>query len=121
MSHRTRNRFLSGMLIGGFLGSIAGIMLAPYSGQRTREMMRHRGTEAASRALSVTGETREAAERAWERARSEAHGAINALRRVLLSKRGRTLNELETEDLMDAVDDAVEKLDGLERSFRDEP
>lgn len=42
-------RFLAGVIVGGALGAIAGILLAPQSGEETREMLNDASKEVAEK------------------------------------------------------------------------
>jgi gas vesicle protein len=44
-------RFIGGLLIGGALGAIVGLLIAPRSGEETRELIRDELTERANRSL----------------------------------------------------------------------
>ena len=46
----TASKFLCGFLIGGAVGAVAGILLAPKSGAETREMLRNSAKDAIQKA-----------------------------------------------------------------------
>ncbi len=46
----TATKFLCGFLIGGAVGAVAGILLAPKSGKETREMLKNSATDAMKKA-----------------------------------------------------------------------
>jgi gas vesicle protein len=65
-------RFLRGFLIGGFLGAVAGILLAPKSGKELRSDLKQKGSEALEEAKHVYGDTMGKAETVLEDARRRA-------------------------------------------------
>ena len=54
--------FFSGFLVGGLVGAAAALLLAPQSGEETREQIRQRGVELQGRAEDTLGEARAKAE-----------------------------------------------------------
>lgn len=46
----TATKFLAGFVIGGAVGALAGILLAPKSGAETREMLKNSATDAMKKA-----------------------------------------------------------------------
>ncbi len=51
--------FMTGLLIGGLAGFVAGILLAPKSGEETRAMIMDRGQEWRDKADELTASTKE--------------------------------------------------------------
>jgi gas vesicle protein len=54
--------FLSGFVIGGLVGAAVSLLLAPQSGEETREMIRDRSIELRDQAVQYAGDTRTRAE-----------------------------------------------------------
>jgi len=54
--------FFGGLLIGALIGAIGALLLAPYSGERTRAKLINAGEEALSQGETLLGETRQRAE-----------------------------------------------------------
>ncbi len=52
----TTSKFLCGFLIGGAVGAIAGILLAPKSGEETREMLKNSAADAIKKADATVKE-----------------------------------------------------------------
>ncbi len=52
----TATKFLAGFLIGGAVGAVAGILLAPKSGAETREMLKNSATDAMKKADATVKE-----------------------------------------------------------------
>jgi gas vesicle protein len=65
-------RFLTGFLIGGSLGAMAGILFAPKSGKELRSELKQKGSEAFEDAKHMYGDTMEKAETILEDARRRA-------------------------------------------------
>ena len=65
-------RFLKEFLIGGFLGAVAGVLLAPKSGKELRSELKQKGSEAFEDAKPVYGDTIGEAETILEDARRRA-------------------------------------------------
>lgn len=108
------NRFVTGLMIGSVLGSIAGMMLAPHSGHRTREII-------GDTARGLSYNTRETAEAVFERAREEAHEALMSLKGMMSQRRAK--EALEDEDggeLRGALDEAVRKIEVLDKNLREQ-
>jgi gas vesicle protein len=71
--------FLSGMFIGGLAGAVTALLVAPQSGEETREMIRDKGVEVRDKGIEIKGnvvdtaqETRARAEQAIADGRTRA-------------------------------------------------
>jgi gas vesicle protein len=64
--------FLTGLVVGCATGLVLGILLAPQSGEETRELLREKGIELKSRAEDLTEEGRARLEEAIEEGKSAA-------------------------------------------------
>lgn len=64
--------FVSGFLIGGIAGVVTALLLAPQSGEETRQVIRDKGIEIRDKAVETIDETRKRAEEAAEEARLAA-------------------------------------------------
>lgn len=62
MRSRSLNYFIGGLLLGALAGLAAGILLAPSSGARTRQLLADRAKEAADSAKVLAERAEEAAE-----------------------------------------------------------
>lgn len=64
--------FLSGLIIGGLVGAAVALLLAPQSGEETRELIRDKSIELKDRAAETAEEARIKAEAAAAEARARA-------------------------------------------------
>lgn len=102
-------RFLGGLLIGGALGAIIGMLMAPRSGEETREMIREEIADRANRSVEgarsravelrdrakmtaeelqergqqIAGELEEAGREAWGKVRSTVKAGKNGVEEPL--------------------------------------
>jgi gas vesicle protein len=88
--------FLTGFLLGTVVGAAAALLLAPQSGEETREIIRERGIELKGRAGEVTEQSRKRAEELAADARKRAEEA---------QERGRLVLEEQRSRLQEAVDE----------------
>ncbi len=72
-----------GLIVGGLIGLVAGIMLAPQSGEETRTVLRERGIELRGRAEGLTDEGRIRLQEAIEEGKEAAARAKEELTRKL--------------------------------------
>lgn len=84
--------FLTGVLLGTAIGATAALMLAPQSGQETREVIRERGLELKSRAEDVGAASRQRAEDLGDQARNRAAEA-QARGRLVIEEQGARLQK----------------------------
>jgi len=110
---KTQNRFLTGLMLGGLLGSLTGMLLAPYTGRKTREML-------TDRTRDMTLSARDAAEAVFRKARREALDTVSGLRDLLRHRRVReAVEEVDNDDIRDTLDEAVRRIEVLDQSLRE--
>jgi gas vesicle protein len=107
--------FLTGFLLGAVAGAGAALLLAPQSGEVTREQIREQGIELQSRAgdLTETGRKRakELGAQAWTRAEEAGHRS-----RLALDKQSSRLQEV----IEEGKEAAGKKRDELTTRFETE-
>lgn len=64
--------FLSGMVIGAFAGAVIALMLAPQTGEETRELILGKAQEAKGKALDLASDLRDLASQLAEDLRKQA-------------------------------------------------
>jgi gas vesicle protein len=64
--------FLTGFVLGGIIGLAVGILLAPQSGEETRDVIKEKGIELKSRAGELTDEGRARLQEAIQEGKSAA-------------------------------------------------
>jgi gas vesicle protein len=64
--------FLAGFVIGGLIGAGVALLLAPQSGEETRELIKDKSIELRDRAYETADETRAKAEQLAQQARDRA-------------------------------------------------
>lgn len=89
--------FLAGFMIGGLVGAAVALLLAPQSGEETRQVIKERGIVLRDKAVSYGQDARTRAEHALEEARLRVDETMEELR-----ARTRELSRL-TEDWIDQV------------------
>jgi gas vesicle protein len=72
--------FVAGFLIGGLIGAGVALLLAPQSGEETREMLRERGIELKNRAEEAASEFSSKAGTYIEQGRERVEGAVESAR-----------------------------------------
>jgi gas vesicle protein len=87
--------FFTGFLLGTVVGAAVALLLAPKSGEETRELIRERGIELKGRAAELTEESRRRAEELAAEARKRAEEAEARGRLVLEEQRTRLQTALE--------------------------
>ena len=95
--------FLSGLVIGAFAGAVLALVLAPQSGEETRELISGKAQEARGKALDLASDLRDLANqladdlrkqaddlgkrtRAYETTTKRANDAVNAAKHAAQSK-----------------------------------
>jgi gas vesicle protein len=107
--------FFTGFLMGGVVGAAVALLLAPQSGEETREMIRERGLELEDRAGDYVGEARRRAEDLAEDTRRRADEARQRGRMVLDEQRSRIESAIE-----EGKGAAAKKRDELMQKLEDE-
>jgi gas vesicle protein len=64
--------FLTGLVLGGLIGLAVGVLLAPQSGEETRDLLRDKGIELKVKAEELTDEGRARLQEAVEEGKSAA-------------------------------------------------
>ena len=109
--------FLAGVIVGGVMGALAALLMAPQSGEEIRTMLREKGVEfkdraavSAEEALKRAEEARKKAEEALAEARKKAEEAAKAAQEqaITLQQRGQELAEEVTRKVKKADDEAEE-------------
>ncbi len=107
--------FFTGFLLGAVVGAAAALLLAPQSGEETREVIRERGIELQGRMGQTTEDARRRAEDVAAQARERAATAQERSRTVLDEQKSR---------LQEAIDQGKEaaqrKSDELTARFKAE-
>ncbi len=75
-------------LAGGVLGAVGALLLAPRSGQETREAIRQRAEEGRRRAYEAGKQAAERSREAYEKGREAAHQAVDKGREVVEKGKG---------------------------------
>lgn len=86
------SKFLAGFIVGGAIGAIAGILLAPKSGKETRELLANSAKEAASKADETVKEIQTKADNVVEEMQRKGEEIREKLQN-LLDKSGKTSEE----------------------------
>ncbi len=80
--------FLTGLVMGAVVGGAIGLLVAPYSGQATRDMVRDRGQALRDRAVHTVEDARTTVETAQQRGQATlAANVERAARTVEAAKR----------------------------------
>jgi gas vesicle protein len=100
--------FLSGLIIGGLIGAAVALLLAPQSGEETRDLIRDKSIELKDRAVETAEEARIRAEAAAAEARARAEELTHEAREKAeeLKKRGQNFVEEQKGRASDALDSA---------------
>ncbi len=86
------SKFLAGFIVGGAIGAIAGILLAPKSGKETREFLANSAKEAASKADETVKEIQSKADNVVEEMQRKGDEIREKLQN-LLDKSGKSTEE----------------------------
>ena len=60
-------KFIGGFAIGAIVGGIAGLLLAPQSGEETRDMLKEKGKDLSGKAKDAVSEIQTKAEAIWKK------------------------------------------------------
>ncbi len=84
MGHNGKNGyFLKGLLIGGFGGALAALLLAPKSGDELREDIREKGSEVLEETKDLCWDARKATMDAFEDSMDQLSDAYKKARKIL--------------------------------------
>ncbi len=105
MSDESRGaEFLAGLIIGGFIGAVVGLLLAPQPGEETRAELRDKGIELRERVVEISEEARKKAEQWQEEGRTtletqkaRVEEAVEEGKKAAAKKKKELLDELEKE------------------------
>ena len=87
--------FLSGLVIGGFVGAVLALVLAPQSGEETRDYLRAKAHEAKGKALDMAYDLKDHAATVADDLRTQADE---------LARRGRDLADATRAQVSDAIE-----------------
>jgi gas vesicle protein len=73
--------FMAGFLLGGMIGAGVALLLAPQSGEETREMLRERSIELKGRAEQAASDIRTKAETTFQEGRERFDDAVESTRK----------------------------------------
>ena len=73
--HRSVGKWLKGFMYGATIGTVASLLIAPQSGEQTREMLRYKATQLRMTAEQKAEEARQRANELQEQARSQVRTA----------------------------------------------
>ncbi len=104
--------FMSGLLLGGIAGAITALLLAPQSGEETRQVIIDKSIEIKDKALETVEEARQRAEKAAEDARIAAQEYTQKLQEQAknIQEQGRVILE-EQKQKIDKVAKGGKKAD----------
>ncbi len=114
--------FLAGVIVGGVMGALAALLMAPQSGEEIRTMLREKGVEikdratvSAEEALKRAEEARKKAEEALAEARKKAEEAAKIAQEqaITLQQRGQEIAE-EVAKKVKKADEAEAAVEGDE-------
>ncbi len=103
MSDETRGAdFLVGLIIGGLMGAVAGLLLAPAPGEQARTDLREKSIELKERVVELSEEARKKAEELQAEGRSlvkeqkaRVQGAVQEGKKAAAAKKQELIEELE--------------------------
>jgi gas vesicle protein len=106
--------FLSGMIIGGLIGAAVGLLLAPQSGEETRQVIREKSIELRDKAAETAEETRIRLEEMGQQAKERADEIAHQVRDTIEEGRDRIETTIEQgkETLQRKKTDVSEDLPG---------
>lgn len=94
--------FLAGFIVGGAIGAIAGILLAPRSGEETRAQITERGIELRNELEKQAGVVQESVPTFVEQQRGRVQEAIEKGKEAAAKKRQEIIAQLEAQKKSDA-------------------
>jgi len=94
--------FLAGFIVGGAIGVIAGILIAPQSGEQTRAQITERGIELRDELQKRAGKVQESVPGFVEEQRGRVQEAIEKGKEAAAKKRQEILAQLEAQKRTDA-------------------
>lgn len=94
--------FLAGFVVGGAIGAIIGILMAPQSGEQTRAQIAERGIELRDELQKRAGKVQESVPSFVEEQRGRVHEAIEKGKEAAARKRQEILAQLEAQKRTDA-------------------
>jgi len=107
--------FLAGLIVGGVMGALTALLMAPQSGEETRTFLKEKGivikeraSERAEEALKRAEEARKKAEEALAEARRKAEEAAKAAQEqaITLQQRGQEVVDEVTKKVKGAKEEA---------------
>ena len=106
--------FVSGFLVGGMVGAVVALLMAPQSGEETRTLIRDKSYELRDTTMAQAEEAYRRAEEAANEARSraEALAAQARARAEELAQQGQVVLEEQRAKLEDAIKSATPSKDG---------
>jgi len=97
--------FLAGVVLGGLVGAVAALLLAPQPGEETREQLREKSIELKERMIELSEEARKKAEELQAEGRTVVESqtarvkeAIEEGKKAAAKKKKELLQELEQEE-----------------------
>ena len=97
--------FVLGFTVGALAGAVTSLLLAPQSGEDTRQMIKEKAIELKDKAVDTYEETKEKAEKAYEEAKTKAEELIDLTTKKAdeLKKKGQVVVEEQREKLAETI------------------
>ncbi len=106
--------FLTGFFVGGLIGAGVALVMAPQSGEETREQIRQKGIELGKQVSETAEEARKKAEKALEEAKAKLEEATKEL-----EKRAKDLQE-QSKELLEEKKISIKLKKGEEEEAAEE-